>query len=192
MLSGGSREGLDQGFPKFICNPRFLIVPVIPLFCFVFLLFLSLIFWPRHKAQGRILVPRPGIEPTLPCTGSMESQPLDHQGSPLQIIPLKIKISRYKWTYLQNRKRLTDLENEFMSAGEQDGRRNREFGRDRYTLLYLKWVTDGPIVRPTIQHRELCSMLRGSLDGREFGGKWIHVYVCLSPLSVHLKLPQHC
>ena len=25
------------------------------------------------KAQGRILVPRPGIEPVLPCTGSMES-----------------------------------------------------------------------------------------------------------------------
>ena len=24
--------------------------------------------------------------------------------------------------------------------------------------------------------------------GGEFGGEWIHVYVCLSPFAVHLKL----
>ena len=35
-------------------------------------------------------------------------------------------------------------------------------------------------------------MLRGSLDGREFGGEWVHVYVWLSPFAVHLKLSQHC
>ena len=29
----------------------------------------------------------------------------------------------------------------------------RESGMDRYTLLYLKWVTEGPTVRPTVQHR---------------------------------------
>ena len=28
--------------------------------------------------------------------------------------------------------------------------------------------------------------------GGEFGGKWIHVYACLSPLAVHLKLSLHC
>ena len=28
--------------------------------------------------------------------------------------------------------------------------------------------------------------------GREFGGEWMHVYVRLSPLAVHLKLSQHC
>ena len=28
--------------------------------------------------------------------------------------------------------------------------------------------------------------------GREFGGEWTHVYVWLSPLTVRLKLPQHC
>ena len=33
---------------------------------------------------------------------------------------------------------------------------------------------------------ELCSMLRASL-----GGEWIHVYVWLSPFTVHLKLSQH-
>ena len=45
---------------------------------------------------------------------------------------------------------------------------------------------------PTVQHMELCSMLCGSLDGRKFGGEWIHVYVWLSPFAVHLKLSQHC
>ena len=29
------------------------------------------------------------------------------------------------------------------------------------------------------------------LEG-EFGGEWIHVYVWLSPFTVHLKPSQHC
>ena len=28
--------------------------------------------------------------------------------------------------------------------------------------------------------------------GGEFGGEWIHVYLWLSPFTVHLKLSQHC
>ena len=28
--------------------------------------------------------------------------------------------------------------------------------------------------------------------GGEFAGEWIHVFACLSPFAVHLKLPQHC
>ena len=31
----------------------------------------------------------------------------------------------------------------------------------------------------------------GSLDGKGVGGEWIHVYVWLSPLAVHLKTAQH-
>ena len=34
-------------------------------------------------------------------------------------------------------------------------------------------------------------MLCSSLDGREFGGEWIHVYVWLSPFPVHLQVSQH-
>ena len=41
---------------------------------------------------------------------------------------------------------------------------------------------------PTVQHRELCSILCGSLDGRGVGGEWIHIYVWLSTSTVHLKL----
>ena len=41
---------------------------------------------------------------------------------------------------LQNRNRLTDLENESMAAGGKDGGVVMEFGVDMYTLLYLKRV----------------------------------------------------
>lgn len=49
------------------------------LFC-LFVVVVAVVLRP-HCAACRILVPRPGIEPTNPCSGSMESQPLDHQGS---------------------------------------------------------------------------------------------------------------
>ena len=44
---------------------------------------------------------------------------------------------------------------------------------DMYTLLYLQWITN----KVLLSCRELCSMLCSSLDEREFGGEWIHVYV---------------
>ena len=71
----------------------------------------------------------------------------------------------------------------------------KEFRMDTYTLLYLKWIPSKDL---TVQHMELCSLLCGQLDGRGvfFGGggrgEWIHVYIWLSPLAVHLKLLQHC
>ena len=76
----------------------------------------------------------------------------------------------------------------------------REFGMDMDTLPYWKWITNEDLVystgnsaqccvAPSVQHRELCSMLCCSLDGRESGGEWIHV---LNSFTVHLKLSQHC
>ena len=46
----------------------------------------------------------------------------------------------YKWTYLQSRNRLTDLENELMVTRGEGWEQGivREFGIDMYTLLYLK------------------------------------------------------
>ena len=41
----------------------------------------------------------------------------------------------------------------------------REFGMDRYTLLYLKWITKKGLLCPLL-YREFCSTLGGSLDGR--------------------------
>ena len=47
---------------------------------------------------------------------------------------------RYKWTYLQNRNRLTDIENKLMvTNGKRKGEGiNWEFGIKIYTLLYIK------------------------------------------------------
>ena len=50
---------------------------------------------------------------------------------------------RYKWTYLQNRNRQTDLENKFMVMRGRRGRIDWEFEINMYTLLFLK---QGPTV----------------------------------------------
>ena len=50
---------------------------------------------------------------------------------------------------LQNRNRLTDLENESMAAGGKDGGVVMEFGVDMYTLLYLKWVINKDLLYGT-------------------------------------------
>ena len=39
----------------------------------------------------------------------------------------------------------------------------------------------------TVLHGVLCSMLYGSVDGREFGGEGIYVYVWLNPFAAHLN-----
>ena len=44
---------------------------------------------------------------------------------------------------------------------------------------------------PTVQHMELHSMLRGSLDGKECGGECRYVYVWLSLSAAYLKISQH-
>ena len=45
---------------------------------------------------------------------------------------------------------------------------------------------------PTVEHRELCSMSCGSLDGRGIWGR-MDTWICLAEsLAVHLKLLQHC
>ena len=52
-------------------------------------------------------------------------------------------------TNLQNR--LTDLGNELLVAGvgERMGRRDREFGMDMHTQLYLKWITNKNLLYST-------------------------------------------
>ena len=56
----------------------------------------------------------------------------------------------------------------------REGRREkivREFGMVMYTLLYLKWITNKDLLC-----WELCSMLRGSLDGK---GVWGRMDTCM-------------
>ena len=49
----------------------------------------------------------------------------------------------------------------------------KDFGKIMDTLLHFKWITNKNLLY------ELCSMLCASLDGREFGGEWIHVWASL-------------
>ena len=61
----------------------------------------------------------------------------------------------------------------------------REFGMDMYTLLYFKWITNKDLLNSTGNSAQ-CYV--AAWMGGEFGGEWIHVYVWLSPFTVHLKL----
>ena len=45
---------------------------------------------------------------------------------------------------------------------------------------------------PTVEHRELCSVLCGSLDGRGALGR-MDTWTCMANcFAAHLKLSQHC
>ena len=65
----------------------------------------------------------------------------------------------------------------------------RNLGKVVYTLLYLKCITNKNLLYSTGNSAQcyVAAWMRG-----EFGGKWMHVYVRLSPFAVHLTLPQHC
>ena len=55
-------------------------------------------------------------------------------------------------------------------AGKDQGKGIvREFGMVMYTRISLKWITNKDLL--TVQHTGLCSMSRGSLDGRGVGGR---------------------
>ena len=41
---------------------------------------------------------------------------------------------------------------------------------------------------PPVQPRELAQRHAAAWVGAEFGGEWVHAYVWLSPLAMHLKL----
>ena len=62
-----------------------------------------------------------------------------------------------------------------------------EFGMDEYPLLSLKWITNKELI--IAQGTPLISL--AAWMGGDSGGKWICVYVWLSPSAVHLKLSQH-
>ena len=61
----------------------------------------------------------------------------------------------------------------------------REFGKVMHTLLYSKWITNKDLLYSTGNSAQYYVT---AWMGAEFGRKWIHVYVWLSPFAVHLKL----
>ena len=65
----------------------------------------------------------------------------------------------------------------------------REFRMDRYTLLYLKWITNKDLLYSTGNSAQ-CYGAAWMWVG--FGGIRINEYVCVSPFALHLKLSQYC
>ena len=61
----------------------------------------------------------------------------------------------------------------------------REFGMDMYTPLYLKWTPNKDLLYST---GSLAQCFVAAWMGWEFRGEWVHVYVRLSPFTVHWKL----
>ena len=55
----------------------------------------------------------------------------------------------------------------------------------KVSLLHLKWITNKVLLYSTGNSAQ-CYV--AAWMGGDFGGEWIHVYVWLSPLTVHLKL----
>ena len=64
----------------------------------------------------------------------------------------------------------------------------RKLEMDVYTLLYFKWITNKDLLYST-WNSDHC--YAAAWMGGEFGGEWVHVYVCLSPFTVHMKLSQY-
>ena len=73
-----------------------------------------------------------------------------------------------------SRKRLTDLENKLEVAKGKDGGKGQGAW---YQCVHTAIFKMGNQQGPTLQHRELCSMLCGSLDGR---GVWGRIDICMA------------
>ena len=66
---------------------------------------------------------------------------------------------------------------------------SQRVGHDLATSLYLKWITNKDLLYSTWNSAQ-CYV--AAWIGGEFGGEWIHIYVCLSLFTVYLKLSQYC
>ena len=79
---------------------------------------------------------------------------------------------------------LTDLENELMVARGKDG--GRVWDRHVHTTIFKMDNKQGH----TVKHRELCSMLCGSLDGRRVWGR-MHTGICMVEYFYSLSELSH-
>ena len=74
----------------------------------------------------------------------------------------------HKLTYLQNRNRLTDLENRLVVAKGREGESwmDWEFGVNRYKLLHSEWISN-----EALSTGIYIQSLRIEHDGRQYVGK---------------------
>ena len=65
----------------------------------------------------------------------------------------------------------------------------REFGMDKYTLLYFKWITNKNLLYSTGNSAQcyVAAWVKEEFMGYMYGymySKWIHVYLWLSPFVI--------
>ena len=55
------------------------------------------------------------------------------------------------WIYIQNRNRLTDIENKLMliKREREGGGTNQKYESNKYKLLYLKWISNKDLLYST-------------------------------------------
>ena len=95
---------------------------------------------------------------------------------------LKATICLNLFTKQEQIHRLWEWTYDCWGFGEDRKGRDRELGMDMYILLYLKWITEDLLYK----HRELCSMLYASLNGREVWGRMdIRIYMAESFHCLH-------
>ena len=98
--------------------------------------------------------------------------------------PLYVESNKkwYKWTYLQNRNRLIDLEKELMAARREGCGEGiiRQLGMDMYTLVYLKWTTNKVVLYSTGNSAQFYV---AAWIGGELGGEWMYIYDWVPLLS---------
>ena len=84
------------------------------------------------------------------------------------------KKKRYKWTYLQNRNRVKDVENKFMVTKGVwcGGGINWEIGINIYALLYVKQITNKDLLYSTGNSTQYSVMTH---MGKESKKGWIYV-----------------
>ena len=97
--------------------------------------------------------------------------------------PYMQKLKEVVQMNLKDRKRLRDLENEFMVTSREGI--VRDFRMVMYTLLCLIWVTNKNLLYSTWNSAQcyVVAWMRA-----EFGEERIHVYVWVGPFTIHLKL----
>ena len=143
----------------------------------------------------------------LPCSGNLRSCMLC--GAAKEVIVTKRMFILWNWELncvdlmVEDKEALSPLPTKICLRNTLDiivtimvavgeGWRERivqKFGMDRYTVLYLKWITNKDLLYSTDNSAQcyVAAWMRA-----ESGGELIHVCVWLSPLTVHLKLSPHC
>ena len=89
----------------------------------------------------------------------------------------KSKKKWYKWTYLQNKNRLTDFEKKLMVARREGWREGivRELEINMHTLLYWIWITNKVLLYSTLLNVIWQSRWKGNLreNGCMYTSAWV-------------------